>query len=155
MHQNDEIFASSHHKQRIQPDDYSLSVHVCHSAMREVEVLHDALLTLFDTHPDLKPRDIIVMVADINTYSPTIEAVFGNAPGERFIPFSISDRTADRESPVLQAFLRLIQLPASRCLSSELLELLETPAMMARFDISEAEFEQARNWVKESGIRWG
>ncbi|CAM3513148.1 RecBCD enzyme subunit RecC [Vibrio aerogenes CECT 7868] len=155
MHQNDEVLASSQHKQRIHQGDYSLSVHVCHSAMREVEVLHDALLTLFDTNPDLKPRDMIVMVADINTYSPAIEAVFGNAPGERFIPFSISDRTADRESPVLQAFLRLIQLPESRCLSSELLELLETPAMMGRFDISEAEFEQARSWVKASGIRWG
>jgi len=38
--------------------------------MREVEVLHDQLLAMFDADPTLKPRDIIVMVADINAYSP-------------------------------------------------------------------------------------
>lgn len=154
-HQNDQILTSSEHKQLINTNDDSLSIHQCHSPLREVEVLHDELLSLFDRHPDLKPRDVIVMVADINTYSPVIEAVFGNASAERYIPFSISDRTADQESPVLQAFMRLLQLPRSRCLASELLELLETPTMMARFDINEAEFLQAKGWVEAAGIRWG
>ncbi|MFZ6044245.1 hypothetical protein ACOV11_27620, partial [Vibrio natriegens] len=86
-----------------------------------------------DANPKLSPRDIVVMVADINSYSPYIQAVFGNAPGDRFIPFSISDRSADQENPVLLAFLRLLGLPESRCQASELLELLEVPAVMARF----------------------
>ncbi|WP_038183357.1 exodeoxyribonuclease V subunit gamma [Vibrio rhizosphaerae] len=154
-HQNDQILTSSAHKQKVSNRDESLSIHQCHSPLREVEVLHDELLSLFDRHPELNPRDVIVMVADINTYSPVIEAVFGNASAERYIPFSISDRTADQESPVLQAFMRLLQLPRSRCLASELLELLETPTMMARFDISEAEFLQAKGWVEASGVRWG
>lgn len=123
--------------------------------MREVEVLHDQLLAMFDADPTLKPRDIIVMVADINAYSPAIQAVFGNAPGERFIPYSISDRTADQESPILAAFMQLVNLPNTRCLASELLELLETPAILKRFDLSEDDFLQAKQWVEESGIRWG
>ncbi|MCV5977975.1 exodeoxyribonuclease V subunit gamma, partial [Escherichia coli] len=86
------------------------------------------------------PRDIIVMVADINAYSPAIQAVFGNAPGERFIPYSISDRTADQESPILAAFMQLVNLPNTRCLASELLELLETPAILKRFELSEDDF---------------
>ncbi|NAW55972.1 MULTISPECIES: exodeoxyribonuclease V subunit gamma [unclassified Vibrio] len=154
-HQDDSVLDSSHHKRQVTEQDRSLSVHACHSPMREVEVLHDQLLAMFDADPTLKPRDVIVMVADINAYSPAIQAVFGNAPGERFIPYSISDRSADQESPILTAFMQLVNLPQARCLASELLELLETPAMMARFGIDEQEFELAKVWVEQSGIRWG
>ncbi|KGY12504.1 exonuclease V subunit gamma [Vibrio tubiashii] len=154
-HQDDHQLDSSTHKQVVQLGDKSLSLHACHSPMREVEVLHDQLLAMFDADPSLKPRDIIVMVADINAYSPAIQAVFGNAPGERFIPYSISDRTADQESPILNAFMQLVNLPNTRCLASELLELLETPSILARFGLTEDEFILAKHWVEESGIRWG
>ncbi|NOI81273.1 exodeoxyribonuclease V subunit gamma [Vibrio tubiashii] len=154
-HQDDHQLESSTHKQVVQLGDKSLTLHACHSPMREVEVLHDQLLAMFDADPSLKPRDIIVMVADINAYSPAIQAVFGNAPGERFIPYSISDRTADQESPILNAFMQLVNLPNTRCLASELLELLETPAILARFGLTEDEFILAKQWVEESGIRWG
>ena len=154
-HQDDHQLDSSSHKQVVLADDKSLTLHACHSPMREVEVLHDQLLSMFDADPSLKPRDIIVMVSDINAYSPAIQAVFGNAPGERFIPYSISDRTADQESPILNAFMQLVNLPNTRCLASELLELLETPAVLARFELTEDEFILAKQWVEESGIRWG
>ncbi|OTW28487.1 exodeoxyribonuclease V subunit gamma, partial [Vibrio parahaemolyticus] len=154
-HQDDQQIENSHHKQVVSLGDKSLSLHACHSPMREVEVLHDQLLAMFDADSTLKPRDIIVMVADINAYSPAIQAVFGNAPGERFIPYSISDRTADQESPILAAFMQLVNLPNTRCLASELLELLETPAILKRFELCEDDFLQAKQWVEESGIRWG
>ena len=154
-HQDDKQLENSYHKQVIQHQDDTLSFHACHSPLREVEVLHDQLLTLFQKQPDLKPRDIIVMVADINRYSPAIQAVFGNAPSTRFIPYSISDRSADKESPVINAYLQLLQLPASRCLASELLSLLEVPAVMERFELSQDEFTRAVHWVEETGIRWG
>ncbi|KYN87358.1 exonuclease V subunit gamma [Vibrio cidicii] len=154
-HQDDHQLDHSGHKQVVSLGDQSLSLHVCHSPMREVEVLHDRLLAMFDADPSLKPRDIIVMVADINAYSPAIQAVFGNAPGERFIPYSISDRSAAQESPILSAFLQLLNLPQTRCLASELLELLETPAILRRFALSDEDFLQAKQWVEASGIRWG
>ena len=154
-HQDDLLFASSEHKRSIEEDDISLSINLCHSPMREVEVLHDQLLNMFDKNPNLKPRDIVVMVSDIQAYSPAIQAVFGNAPGERYIPFSISDRSADQESPILKAFLQLLNLPNTRCLASELLELLETPAILAKFELNEADFNRAKLWVEETGIRWG
>ncbi|MGF1765243.1 exodeoxyribonuclease V subunit gamma [Aliivibrio kagoshimensis] len=153
--QNDEILDSSQHKFEIELNDHSLAIHACHSPMREVEVLHDQLLAMFDANPKLKPRDIIVMVADINSYSPAIQAVFGNAPGNRYIPFSISDRTAEQENPLLQAFLRLIVLPESRCSASEMLELLEVPAVMSKFGFDANSFELVKRWIEESGIRWG
>ena len=152
---NDQALASSQHKTQLANEDRSVSLHSCHSPIREVEVLYDTILSWFDQDPSLQARDIIVMVADINSYSAAIEAVFGNAPYDRYIPFSISDRTTDHESPILNAFLQLLALPQSRCLASELLELLETPAILKRFDIAQDEFELARSWVEKTGIRWG
>jgi len=52
--------------------DTSIQVHSCHSPMREIEVLHDNLLAMFEESPELKPKDIIVMTPDIETYAPLI-----------------------------------------------------------------------------------
>lgn len=153
--QDDRHPLSSEHKLVLTEKDDSLTLHACHSPMREVEVLHDRLLALFEQKPELNPRDIIIMVPDINAYSPAIQAVFGNAAGQRFIPYSISDRSASQESPLLNAFMRILSLPRSRCHASELLELLETPEVLARFELSVAEFELAKRWVEETGVRWG
>ncbi|UTM57862.1 exodeoxyribonuclease V subunit gamma [Photobacterium sp. CCB-ST2H9] len=152
---NDQLLADSQHKMPLSADDRSLSVHVCHSPMREVEVLHDNLLAMLDANSELSPRDIVVMVADINAYSPYIQAVFGNAPAERYLPFSISDRSADQENPVLLAFLRLLDLPNSRCHASELTEMLEVPAIMNRYGLDAERFLQVKAWIEEAGIRWG
>jgi hypothetical protein len=73
-----EEFAHSHSKRSLALDDRSLTLHVCHSPQREVEVLHDRLLAMLEENPELTPRDIIVMVADIDSYSPYIQAVFGS-----------------------------------------------------------------------------
>ncbi len=54
-HQDDEQIDSSQHKQVVSLGDKSLSLHSCHSPMREVEVLHDQLLAMFDADPTLKP----------------------------------------------------------------------------------------------------
>ena len=153
--QDDTQLDSSEHKFPIATDDQSITIHACHSPMREVEVLHDKLLAMFEANPTLKPRDVIVMVADINAYSAAIQSVFGNAPGNRYIPFSISDRTAEQENPILLAFLRLLTLPDSRCHASELLELLEVPAVMEKFGFDSISFEKIKQWIEEAGIRWG
>ena len=56
--------------------DTSIRVHACHSPFREVEVLHDQLLDLFEQQPDLLPADIVVMTPDVTSYAPLIQAVF-------------------------------------------------------------------------------
>lgn len=145
----------SQSKREIALDDRSITVEVCHSPMREVEVLHDRLLDMLEAHPSMTPRDIIVMVADINVYSPAIAAVFGNAPGARFIPFSISDKSATQESPILSTFLRLLSLTDQRCSAAQLLEILEVPSVLRRFELDDKQFEKIKFWVEEAGIRWG
>lgn len=150
-----EQLTSSSQKRLLKHDDPSISIHQCHSPQREVEVLHDTLLDLFDSQPDLTARDVIVMVADIDSYSPFIQAVFGNAPADRYLPFAISDRSARQAHPVIQAFLALLDLPTSRFTAEQILSLLEVPALARRFAINEAGLQRLRRWVAESGVRWG
>ena len=150
-----EEFARSDRKRRLEPDDRSLIVHVCHSPQREVEVLHDRLLAMLEEDPTLTPRDIIVMVADIDSYSPFIQAVFGSATGDRYLPYAISDRRARQSHPALQAFISLLSLPDSRFVSEDVLALLDVPVLAARFNINEEGLRYLRQWVNESGVRWG
>lgn len=150
-----ETLTRSDKKRLLDPADHSISLHVCHSPQREIEVLHDQLLTILSEDIELTPRDIIVMVADIDSYTPYIQAVFGNMPPDRYLPFAISDRKVRHAHPVLQAFITLLDLPQNRFTAEQVLTLLDVPALAGKFGIKEADLRCLRRWVEESGIRWG
>lgn len=135
-------------------DDCSVQVHSCHSRMREVEVLHDQLLRLFADDPSLSPAEVVVMTPDIEAYAPYIDAVFATAKDHR-IPFAIADRSPRREQPVIECFLKLLDLRDGRLEADTISELLETAALRARFDIAEAELPILHDWIHRAGIRWG
>jgi exodeoxyribonuclease V gamma subunit len=135
--------------------DRSLQMHVCHAPMREVEVLHDQLHWLFEHHPDLTPADVVVMTPDIDAYAPCIEAVFGGAQGPRRIPFTVADRSLRAESPLVEAFLGLLDLRGSRYEADRLLALLDTPAVHRRFGIAAGDLDLVQRLVRESAVRWG
>ncbi|CUX96725.1 exodeoxyribonuclease V subunit gamma [Candidatus Doolittlea endobia] len=149
-----EIHKHGDSKRLLQLDDRSLTLHICHSPQREVEVLHDSLLAMIAEDPTLRPRDIIVMMPDIDFYTPAIQAVFGNTSGNRYLPFAISDRRARYFHPLLPAFLSLLDLPRSRFSAEQVLALLEIPAIAARFSINEQGLQMFRQWVAESNFRW-
>ena len=137
--------------------DHSVRFHIAHSAQREVEILHDQLLAAFSADPALRPRDIIVMVPDIQTYAPAIQAVFGQYPrGEaRHIPFTIADQGVRGQSPLTIALEQLLQLPQGRLAVSDVLDLLDAPPLRERFGIAEQDLPQLRQWLDGAGIRWG
>lgn len=152
---NKKQFQSSETKRLLDPDDCSIIINSCHSPQREVEVLHDYLLNLLQQDPALTPRDIIVMVADIDSYSPYIQAIFSRTEQTTYLPFTISDRRASQAHPVIQAFIQLLTLAENRFTSEQVLALLEVPAIAARFAITEQQLQRLRHWVEDVGIRWG
>ena len=158
--QSDILFLQDRGRQKekkiIAADDDSIQIHVCHSPMREVEVLYDCLLDLFNRKPDLEPRDIIVMTPEIETYAPYIEAVFATCQDpSRKIPYSIADRSARREGQLVEAFLNILDLCRSRFGQSQVLDILETPCIQRRFDLDGEGIMCVRRWVDETRIRWG
>ncbi|MDF2445432.1 MAG: Exodeoxyribonuclease subunit gamma [Moraxellaceae bacterium] len=136
-------------------DDDSVQVHVCHSALREMEVLHDQLLMLFSKHPDLMPDDVLVMCSDIQRYAPLADAVFGTRQAPEAIPYTIADRRLEAEQPLLRRFSELLALPGSRFEAERVLALLEEPALRARFELAESDIPLVRRWCEELHLRWG
>lgn len=136
-------------------EDRSIEVHVCHSRTRELEVLHDRLLGLFAADPALRPEDVLVLTPDLDTAAPLIEAVFGTAPAARRIPWRITGLGGTRENVVAQALDALLALLAGRFPASRVFDLLQQPAVAARFGLDVDALETVHEWMREAGIRWG
>jgi exodeoxyribonuclease V gamma subunit len=135
--------------------DRSLQVHACHSLTRQLEVLHDQLLDLFQARPDLRPGDVVVMTPDLDAAAPLVDAVFGAAPRQRFIPYAVTGRARPDASPLVRAFDALLGLPSARFEAAALFDLLQTPPLARRFDLQEDDLERIRTWLQEAGVRWG
>jgi exodeoxyribonuclease V gamma subunit len=138
-------------------DDRSIQVHICHSPMRELEVLHDRLLALFEADRNLEPRDVLVMTPDIESYSSLIQAVFGsrNHGVGAVIPFRIADRFISNEGELVGSFLALLKMVGSRLEISRVLALLEMAPVRARFGLTPDEVELCAGWLTEVNVRWG
>lgn len=148
-------FDTNEGKGLISDDDDSITVHGCFSPQREIEVLHDYLLNEFNCDKTLAPQDIVIMVSDIDKYSPHINSVFSGVPRDRFIPFSVSDRTVSAEAPVLQVFLDLLSIGIGRQEATKVMEILEVPSVMRKFQIDSDDLSTLSMWIDQSGIRWG
>ena len=140
----------------VDPGDRSIQVHSCHSPMREVEVLLDTLLDLFEKDSRLEPKDVLVMAPDIESYAPFIRAVFDMDRGDtRRIPYSISDRSFRRSSQLADALMAVLDLPGRRYEASLVMDLLEREPVKVRFGLDEEAVRKIHSWVALANIRWG
>jgi exodeoxyribonuclease V gamma subunit len=138
-------------------------VHSCHGPAREVEVLHDQLLRLFDQHADLTPEDVVVMAPDIDVYVPHVESVFGRpvAPtsgrgkGRHRVPFNLGGRRARTASAPANALLALLDLLAGRFGAAELLDFVDLASVKRGAGLATVDAQTLRTWLERAGVRWG
>jgi exodeoxyribonuclease V gamma subunit len=129
--------------------DGSISIHACHSRMREVEVLKNQLLLALEQDSELELRQIVVMAPDIQKYAPFISAVFSD------IQHTIADKSLRLSNTLLDSFIRFLNLSQSRFGWQSVMDLLEQPAVYTHFDLSESDLELIKHWVAETHVRWG
>ena len=136
--------------------DDSVQIHSCHSPLREMEVLYDNLLAMFEEDSRLLPKDIIVMAPDINTYAPFIHAVFDSQPNNFMrIPFSIADRSPRKESSIIDVFMSILSLKESRLGITEVMDLLESPVVRDKFCLTKSDLNIIWRWINDTNIKWG
>ena len=157
--QNDILKLQTTHYALNQADD-SLRFASCHSHLREVEALHDYLFNLLNQHPEIKAKDIIVMMPDVQDFAALIEAVFSRPAYDRrgqtqYLPYGISDQLLSMDQPLLDTLSGLLGLASARITGTDLLDWLEMPAIRSRFSISEPEMEDIKEWIKHLNICWG
>ena len=140
--------------------DESIVITSCHSALREVQGLHDWLLHQFNNDSELTPKDILVMCPQVEEYAPYVNAVFARG-WQDFddkvppLPCSIADRISKESEPVVAAFADLLTLPDSRFQVSQLTSFLRIPAMQTKFDLSIEDIDKVSVWLDHASIHWG
>jgi exodeoxyribonuclease V gamma subunit len=154
--QNDLHLATEPERRELARDN-SVRIHSCHSAIREVEVLHDRIREALEEDPELAPEDIAVFCPDLDNYSPLIQAVFGlTRPGsDEHIPFQIAGRSARRTRPLIDAWLKVLEVFESRVTATDVLDLLNTEVVRERVGLDSSEVEKIAEWLDDAGIRWG
>ena len=140
--------------------DGSIAITSAHSALREVQGLHDWLLHQFNQDKSLTPKDVLVMCPQVEQYAPYVNAVFTRgwqdiADEVPPLPCSIADRISKDAEPLVAAFSQLLTLPDSRFQVSSLIALLRLPAMQARFGINLDDIEKITHWLELSSVHWG
>ena len=123
--------------------DDTLTLHACHSPLREIETLRERLIVAMESEPDLRPHEVTLYVTSLERYLPAIDAVFGlDEPGLPRLPYTVAGRPFRDRSPVVFAFLRLLEASEGRATLEEISALLRlTPvADAAGFVLDPAQF---------------
>lgn len=132
--------------------DDSLTIHSCHYDLRQVEVLHNHLLALLQKH-HYALNDILIMAPDINRFATLIQAVFDQGPLAGH--YALSDRSISQDNLLAEAFLGILSLCHSRFPVSQVLQLLDSQALRARFGFSSEDMVTIRAWLSEAKVHWG
>lgn len=158
----------------VQDDDVSLRVLACHGALRQVEVLKDALLGALADDATLQPRDILVLTPDPARFVPLLQAVLplaadretvGTLPerparstmGAATPPLllHVQGRSPRATNPVADVLLQLLSLANERVSASRVLALVERGPIAERFAIAANDAPLVREWFQSAGVRWG
>lgn len=150
----------------------TLTVTSCPTRLREVQVLYDRILALFDEDADLLPRDIIVMAPDISVYAPFIEGVFrgGNenlkarlsddektASKNGELPIAICDRSMNDQNPVLAGVRTLLSIsdPDTILSAHDVAALLNIEEIRRKFGLSEEDIPVIGNILSDNNAMLG
>jgi len=135
--------------------DASLRVHACHTRLRELEVLRDALLALRRHDATLKPADIVVMMPDVHAYLPLLPTVFGEAGRhDGPLPYHCFDVAVARSHPLFAALRQLLDLPQSRIAAPQVVDLLGIPEIARRLGLDPGEIDTLTGWLRNSRVAW-
>ncbi len=151
----DQILAGKVNSKKSLSNDSSVQVHSCHSPLREVEVLYDQLLALFEEDPELNPDEITIMCTDPELYAPVIEAVFGHGEeGLPEIPCTVIN-AGKRSSAGARAFIKILELLQSRFNVTDIITLLQMPVFQQKMNINYEDVARLERWIGDNNIRWG
>ena len=136
--------------------DASLRIHACHTRLRELEVLRDALLDAIE-RDGVRAHEIVVMAPDITCYAPLVPSVFGE-PGsarERLLPYHLADVPVSRTHALFHTFQRLLELAGSRISTPEVVDFLSVAEVRRRLGLDAEGLDTLVAWLRQSHVAWG
>lgn len=134
--------------------DPSLRAHACHTRLRELEVLREALLDAVSA--GITPGGIVVMAPDIGAYAPLLPAVFG-APGdarERWLPWHLADVPLKRSHRLFATVAQVLDWGESRATLPEVADFLAVPEVARALELPANARDALLGWLAHSRAAW-
>jgi exonuclease V gamma subunit len=136
------------------PEKETVALHRCHSVVREAEVLRDELLKAMAADKDLRPRDILILSPDPETYAAILQGVFRKR-GTPDIYLTHVALEGTGKTALTSLADALLALPAGRCTAQEVLELAELQIIRDRYHWDAGDTATIKQWFKSAPFFWG
>ena len=137
-------------------NDSSLTVHIAHNHLREMEICRDRILQALHDLPDLRHEEILVLLANPREQAPFVEAAFHGSP-DATVPFRLSGAGQTIPSTFTAAIELLLSVLPGRLSLPDIEALLEHPLIASHFgfETDAAEVSRVLGWLQDAGFRWG
>ncbi|RZG49098.1 exodeoxyribonuclease V subunit gamma [Acinetobacter wuhouensis] len=148
------------HAYPIAEDDDSIQIHVCHSSLRQLEVLKDQLIhwlaqgTAENPH---RPSDILVLTPNLKQIEPLIRSVFPHTPNQDsvYLPVKIAGVTQLDANNAWRAVLGRIQLVEGRFSVEDFADWLNLNATQIRYELDVSNTERMIDLLISAGFKRG
>jgi len=135
--------------------DASFSLHRCHGAWREAEVVRDQILAAFadPAMQGLRQGDILILSPSPEVHAPLLAGVLGAR--EPSFEFGTAGLQGLRKSPIGNLVKALLELPTGRVTSLEVLGILGLDVVRDHTGWTDSELEDVEEWFRQAPFQWG
>ncbi|ENV10833.1 exodeoxyribonuclease V, gamma subunit [Acinetobacter higginsii] len=141
------------------PEDESIQIHVCHSSVRQLEVLKEQLLhwlSQTDTTPR-RPSDVLVLTPNLAELEPLIRSVFPALAHEHevFLPVKIAGVAQLDALNAWRAVLGRLQLTQGRFTQDDFADWLNLSATQQRYGLDYTQVQRILSLLDDAGFKRG
>lgn len=144
------------HQLTLQDNDDSIQLHICHSSLRQVEVLKEQLVYWLSQGTAENPRqlqDILVLSPNLPDIEPHIRSIF--ASGDMQLAVNLAGSIALPIQKAWQFFIKRMTWVNSRFYSEEFADWLNLPASRAYYALDDYTIQRMMFLLKEAGFKRG
>ena len=149
--QDDMLNRSGETKGRAQ--DTSLQIIACPGQVREVETVCQSIIGNMVRDASLKLTDIAILVPNMNSYRPVIQAVFDREACT--IPYNLCEHNAASSSVFGQALLGMLDMALESFNRTRVFEVLLNPCVLAKLNVEREQALVWLDWAERLGIYHG
>lgn len=144
----------------LQESDDSVRINVCHSSLRQLEILKDDMLKWLAQGSEQDPRgldDIIVLTPNIKNLEPLIRSVFSAVPkkgsNSNYLPIKITGVAQAHVIKAWDSVLGRLLLTNGRFQYEDFADWLSLNATQIRYDLDYPSVERILELLKDAGFK--
>lgn len=141
------------------PDDESIQLHVCHSSLRQLEVLKEQLVHWLSQTDNTvrRPSDVLILTPNLAELEPLIRSVFPAVPNEHevFLPIKIAGVAQLDALNAWRAVLGRLQFTQGRFTQDEFADWLNLSATQQRYGLDYSQVQRTLTLLSDAGFKRG